>query len=312
MKDRVSTNPGRVLITPEDGSSPFYATMTRADNPTQEGDPLCKETFLKDDTAAKFGLGNTALPDNMFQMLAPLFQYRWKRRVNDINLTLGTAELNRVHQYYKDAASTTSIYYSDSVYVDESGALALKNPSVINVSYNTYTDANVLAGKYYKPTWLTSAMGIMFCPSGATATRSVVNQYYKVEMNTQSVTLNSYNIGDWENIGAYSNRNAYPDSGISNGYEYQYLGMFIDDLSAVQVCRIEDGTYTGTGTCGENAKNRFVFSRAVKLVAIYKDGSQDVTVYANVSGGKEFSWYGASEELQNNVNGQKYHIVGIS
>ena len=63
MKNRVPANPGRVLITPEDGSAAFYATLTRADNPTEEGDPLSKETLLKDATAALYGLDATAVPD---------------------------------------------------------------------------------------------------------------------------------------------------------------------------------------------------------------------------------------------------------
>lgn len=66
MKDRVPTKPGRVLLTPENGSAPFYAVMTRADEPTQEGDPLNKNTLLKDATAARFGLGPEAVPDDVF------------------------------------------------------------------------------------------------------------------------------------------------------------------------------------------------------------------------------------------------------
>lgn len=66
MKDRVSQNPGRVLITPEDGSTPFYATMTRADNPTVEGTKLNKNALLKDATAALFGLGTDAVPDDIY------------------------------------------------------------------------------------------------------------------------------------------------------------------------------------------------------------------------------------------------------
>lgn len=65
MKDRVPVNPGRVLITPENGSAAFYATMTRADNPTQEGTPLNKSSLLKDATAALFGLGTDAVPDDV-------------------------------------------------------------------------------------------------------------------------------------------------------------------------------------------------------------------------------------------------------
>lgn len=65
MKDRIPVNPGRVLITPENGAAAYYATMTRADNPTQEGTPLNKNSLLKDATAALFGLGTDAVPDDV-------------------------------------------------------------------------------------------------------------------------------------------------------------------------------------------------------------------------------------------------------
>lgn len=56
MQDRVPVNPGRVLVSPEDGSAAYYATLIRADNPTQEGTPLNKATFLRDETAELLGL----------------------------------------------------------------------------------------------------------------------------------------------------------------------------------------------------------------------------------------------------------------
>lgn len=68
MIDRVSANPGRVLITPESGE-PYYATLTRADNPTMEGTPLNKSSLLKDSTASLYGLNADAVPDDMFQTL---------------------------------------------------------------------------------------------------------------------------------------------------------------------------------------------------------------------------------------------------
>lgn len=42
MNDRIPAEgkAGRVLITPENGSTPFYATVTMADEPLQEGTPL--------------------------------------------------------------------------------------------------------------------------------------------------------------------------------------------------------------------------------------------------------------------------------
>ena len=40
MEDRVPKYPGKVLVTPEDGSVPFYAVLNRADEPVEEGTPL--------------------------------------------------------------------------------------------------------------------------------------------------------------------------------------------------------------------------------------------------------------------------------
>lgn len=76
MKDRVPVNPGRVLIKPENGSSAYYATMTRADNPTQKGTPLNKASLLKDATAAKFGLGAAAVPDDVLALIPDLIAGR--------------------------------------------------------------------------------------------------------------------------------------------------------------------------------------------------------------------------------------------
>ena len=78
MEDRVSRYPGRVLLTPEDGSAPFYATIMRADEPTQPGDPRNKNTLLKDETAAMFGLDPAATPDDVFKWLGEWGQSTWK------------------------------------------------------------------------------------------------------------------------------------------------------------------------------------------------------------------------------------------
>lgn len=73
MQDRVSLYPGRVTLTPVAGQENTY-DMKRADQPTQDGDPLSKNTFLKDTTAALFGFGNTALPDDVLKKISELIQ----------------------------------------------------------------------------------------------------------------------------------------------------------------------------------------------------------------------------------------------
>lgn len=69
MQDRVPLYPGRVKLTPVDGLTNTY-DMARADEPTQEGTPLNKATFLKDSTASLLGLPNSAVPDDALIALA--------------------------------------------------------------------------------------------------------------------------------------------------------------------------------------------------------------------------------------------------
>ena len=75
MKDRASLYPGRVKLIPVSGQENTY-DMVRADEPTQNGDPLSKATFLKDDTATLFGLDNTALPDDVLVAIKTMFDGR--------------------------------------------------------------------------------------------------------------------------------------------------------------------------------------------------------------------------------------------
>lgn len=68
MRDRVPRYPGRVELTPVSGQANVY-DMTRADSPTQEGDPINKSTLLKDSTAALYGLGADATPNDVFAVI---------------------------------------------------------------------------------------------------------------------------------------------------------------------------------------------------------------------------------------------------
>ena len=72
MEDRLPTpgQEGRVLITPEDGSAPFYAKVEMADNPTQAGTPLNKQTLLQDATCSILGIPNTSVPNDAFAKLS--------------------------------------------------------------------------------------------------------------------------------------------------------------------------------------------------------------------------------------------------
>lgn len=57
IKDRIPKKPNRILITPENGSAPFYATWQRADEPIEEGTPINKVLFDSIEEGGYFGSG---------------------------------------------------------------------------------------------------------------------------------------------------------------------------------------------------------------------------------------------------------------
>lgn len=70
MKDRESTYPGRVKLTPVEGADDIF-DLTRADEPVVEGTVLNKRTLLPDYLAEALGLNpQTATPADAFKVLA--------------------------------------------------------------------------------------------------------------------------------------------------------------------------------------------------------------------------------------------------
>ena len=83
MQDRVPLYPGRVTLTPVSGQANTY-DLTRADQPTQEGTPLNKASLLKDATAARLGLGTSAVPDDILARVP----FAEVRMVADVDTTV--------------------------------------------------------------------------------------------------------------------------------------------------------------------------------------------------------------------------------
>ena len=66
LVDRKPTLPNRYLVTPENGGTPYYVTLTRADEPTEEGTALNAETlnrFLTKDFGLKDYNGDGVVND---------------------------------------------------------------------------------------------------------------------------------------------------------------------------------------------------------------------------------------------------------
>lgn len=290
MKDRTPKYPGRVKLVPVAGQTNVY-DMTRVDQPTQVGDPMNKATFLKDATAALYGLGASAVPDEVLAFLGTYNQYRWRRRkvdiVYDLKVTDNTISDITTPYYMAKVSGTAStgydrpftIKYSDSVVVNKTGQImGLSEPiSTIQASYDNYKPLEQLVGKFFTQVTVTS--------DGTQTDGSIYKFMTSEELNpvgrdvnvseTQFVVFAKHTgvlstvarkvYGDWDTV-ISSDRNAYPDSGESGGYEYQYLGKPFDN--AVTVPKMAFGSYVGTGTHGDDNPNMLTFPFAPKLVIV--------------------------------------------
>lgn len=183
------------------------------------------------------------------------------------------------------AATAFDISYADEIEIDDEGNISLVNPSTVSVSQNDYTNASVLAGKYFKKELRNGAGNIVvtqyaYVPVGSTPAKlndagNVSNGNgqtinfggAKVVGMAQQIVAAQYSeeYGVWEYV-ASANGDAYPDCGVSGGYEYVYCGIPFDN--AVTAPKFATGSYTGTGTNGSTNPNSLTFDFAPKMVAI--------------------------------------------
>ena len=341
MQDRIPLYPGRVTMTPVAGQANTF-DMVRADDPTQAGTPLNKATLLKDATAALYGLGASAVPDDVLAELGKYKQYWWRRRsINSGWYQVDTAATNRL---LKDDTHDTVVYtYGDSISVSKTdGTITINSTTSMTLRRSTVTvdKLAVLKGKYFKTDvnqQVSSsnihivAGDIYFVPADASITKSYASDsgstYYYTSELTHVTTEYRGTIGDWEYLQS-SDRSAYPDSGMQYGYEYEYLGIPFDN--AVTAPKIETGSYVGTGTYGSGGKNSLTFGFVPAILIITADyvnnhyvnsgyivcnsgghGGRNGNIEAIVDG-NTVSWYSGNDaQVQLNTSGLTYKYVAI-
>lgn len=269
MQNRVPTYPGRVTLTPVAGKANTY-DMARADEPTQAGTPLNKATLLKDATAALFGFGVDALPDDMFNALAHTGDLHvWKRTQNGqvdypvspnrnayqegsdgspAGYTLGAIQNGEFefgqNDYNTKIRDSSSISVSDNGVVSLSGTVGTSSRGDF-AGYSGASFANeILVGKYFSPVnsfGPFSAGKIYFIPNSASFT-------YK---NTSGYTY----LSQYQTVTGYA--------AIPANTTIEYMGQLGSKAS------IETGSYVGTGTYGSSNPNTLTFEFEPKILAIF-------------------------------------------
>ena len=241
-------------------------------------------SFLKD---LRFpdpeGLVNRAAFNERFETLNQLYQHWWKRRHpgGHWEVTTGSTITNRTIAATPWPSDSVYFQYASEIDLSDTGVVTMKNPSTASYTYNTWQNAaSVFRGKYIVftsggVTGVGIALNkIYYIPSTAGFTKEDLheNSYCYFYADCCEVTSEYYDTtSDWSYLQS-PDRNAYPDSGESGGYEYQYLGIPFDN--AREAPKIAKGEYTGTGTYGSANPNTLTFDFEPKLLLVTQRNSQ--------------------------------------
>lgn len=284
MQDRVPLYPGRVKLTPVSGQANTF-DLVRADQPTQEGTPLNKASLLKDATAALFGLGADAVPDDVLDWLGAYNQYWWSLTTPAVYgyTEVRTTDANRWWMNY-----TQTLYCSKSISIDQSnGAISLVDP-VRKQTGTSQNDVGVFRSYLISnaPIYI-SGIGnsIFLVPSGISNSQLPIevfnedNGYWGIHSTVNSLQKITSQYGFSSGLETSflhsASRDAYPDSGTdSEGNIYCYLGIPFENavLSARDIkvkARIATGSYTGTGTYGASNPNSLTFEFEPKAIFMW-------------------------------------------
>ena len=182
-------------------------------------------------TAALFGLGASAVPNDVLAWLGKYAQNWWKRRINKTTQTTSQNSTYYIVDEDRDSERQFTVYYANA-YTIQNGKFVLTSPSSTTISYDVTSNASKLRGKYCI-TGASSGSQMYKVPSSAsvqTGEQGETVVRYSVWFNGCTYYYISQQTGAWEYVQS-SDRSAYPDSGISGDYEYKYLGVPLDNAA---------------------------------------------------------------------------------
>ncbi len=140
MYDRLPLYPGRVKLIPVEGQDNVF-DMVRADSPKQDGTALNKANLLKNETAAKYGLTEDAVPDEVFRKLSDSL------KVEKVQTRLSNLPVGAVFQIDETGNGTLVEFVKLKDDYESSGRTLVRRASVINVTtifssspYGPYAD----------------------------------------------------------------------------------------------------------------------------------------------------------------------------
>lgn len=333
MQDRVPTYPGRVKLIPVLGQENTYE-MVLADEPTQEGTPLNKANLLQDSVAKMYGLSELAVPNDVFDFLGKYNLHWWKTSgYIPPYYTLGEKKDHRISG--SEAFDTFTIQYANSVSVDDSGVVSLKNPTSATIQCEFGSgDADeinkVPTGSFMMSDRFPNARAIYYKGADAYDKKRSGSDSIDTYLPEQEVTGHPA-AEDGEGTVYSADRNAHPNSGTVGKTYYKYYGVPFEILTKT-TAQTAIGKYVGTGTYGQNNPStlKFPFKPRIVFIGCETAARQtsigwicgrtnaytiiDSTMYAATLSwfNDSVTWYSNQQApAQLNYTGVTYHYVAI-
>lgn len=333
MQDRVPTYPGRVKLIPVLGQENTYE-MVRADEPTQEGTPLNKANLLQDSVAKMYGLSELAVPNDVFDFLGKYNLHWWKTSgYIPPYYTLGEKKDHRISG--SEVFDTFTIQHANSVSVDDSGVVSLKNPTSATIQCEFGSgDADeinkVPTGSFMMSDRFPNARAIYYKGADAYDKKRSGSDLIDTYLPEQEVTGHPA-AEDGEGTVYSADRNAHPNSGTVGKTYYKYYGVPFEILTKT-TAQTAIGKYVGTGTYGQNNPStlKFPFKPRIVFIGCETAARQtsigwicgrtnaytiiDSTMYAATLSwfNDSVTWYSNQQApAQLNYTGVTYHYVAI-
>lgn len=270
MKSNIpaSTTLAQLIHMWNNGTFPYDIGPLNSAGISQQGTPLNKDTLLKDSTAALYGLTNTAVPDDVLNVLSRFQsglgnEYLWEKSILEysVNLSSKSEGSNWIFSYNSPPESII-VEYSSEVYGNSDQKILLKSPNSIEVTASTSVSIlqSLLRGKFvYQDTNGTRLSPIKI---GEDAVLSMPNGLNNLMITTWYTT----SIGDEQSVfSGYVNSpssDTYPPE-VPDGYTYTALGQL---GARVQIAT---GSYVGTGTYGASNPNTLTFEFEPKVFIFF-------------------------------------------
>lgn len=235
-----------------------------------------KEETLSDETAALFGLGMGAVPDDAFRVLNAHREHWWEVHA----WTPGTHRTVEITKDYVGAPESTSLQYADSFTVADDGTVILVEPTTVTISAlfsdktsSTYKNKYWIGmrqassitnlGSSYTP------LDVVYIPDvSALESHTSIAEYFYMTPTAEMIAYYGVPgvVGGIVDLVHDTNSDAYPDDEVLDGYYYVYAGIPLEN--AVVAPQIATGSYIGTGAYGEDNPNSLTFDFEPKIVII--------------------------------------------